>query len=192
MPVRRNLRSVPQPEMFDPETGEVLEKAPCANCLQLEDQLAGAEKEIRSWRASYANLKRDKNEEARAHDRWGLAVALWHEWVYATGHAKSQWSGDRFWLCVPFLEVDGFVICRWAVWGIAYQPNTKQLSSGQVEVYDSWELCFKNRGTFERYAVRGYFNPEARQQFSLRANGLGPDDEQTDPREYFKSKRRSQ
>jgi hypothetical protein len=184
--VTRRLRSVAAPQLVDPATGEILEAPPCANCLQLEDQLAGAEKEIRSWRASYANLKRDREAEAQAHEKWGIAIALWHEWILATGHLKSRWSQDRFWLCAPFLEVDGFVICRWAVWGIAHEPNSKRLSSGLVEVYDSWELCFRNRGTFERYAVRGYFNPEARKLYSLRENGIGPDDDEIDPRKYFK------
>lgn len=160
----RHLRIV------DTESGEVLNE--CPNCSTLEDQLAGADKEIRAWRTRYANLKRDRDAEARKDELWGKAVALFTEWRIATGHMRSGWNAERFWTCQPYLAQDGFVTCRWAVWGIAYQPNTKTLPSGYVERYDSWELCFKNRATFERYVNRGYTNPEARAQFAAREKEL--------------------
>jgi hypothetical protein len=146
------------------EHGEVLPG--CPNCAELDDQLAGAEKEIRAWRARYAELKRDRDHDAREHNLWGKAVALFTEWRIATNHMRSGWTGERFWLCQPYLQRDGFVTCRWAVWGIAYECNTKVFPTGYVERYDSWELCFKNRGTFERYVNRGYQNPTARESFA--------------------------
>jgi hypothetical protein len=45
-----------------------------------------------------------------------------------------------------------------------------------VETYNDWELLFRNRGTFERYARRGWANPEAREQFVDREAGTMPDE----------------
>jgi hypothetical protein len=153
----RHLRIV------DADSGEVLDS--CPNC-------AGAEKEVRAWRVRYANLARDKDQEARDHDLWPKAITLFSEWKVATGKVRSKWSADRFWLCEPYLRNDGFVLCRWAVWGVAYMPNRKQLPDGNYEVYQDFELPFRSRGHFERYTNRGYMNPEARAQFDLREQGI--------------------
>lgn len=157
---RRDLRLV------DPETGEILNR--CPQCGEFEKQLAGAEKEIRAWRTRYANLKADKDAEAKAHGLWGWAVALFQEWKQATNHMRSGWNAERFWLCQPYLEQDGFVVCRWAVWGIALMPMTKTLSTGLVERYDSFELCFRTRAHFERNVNRGRSHPIAKKWYGER------------------------
>ena len=101
------------------------------------------------------NLRADKDAEAREHDLWGKAVIVFWEWKIATGHMNSQWSADRFWLCHPYLRNDGLAFCRAAVWGIAAHPNTRKVTRDYTEVYDDFELAFRNRATFERYASRG-------------------------------------
>jgi hypothetical protein len=168
--------------IVDTETGQKQEFNECPNCTELGRQLEGAEKEIRAWRTRYAKAIEDREAAAKGHDLWPQAVALWQEWKVATKHIRSRWTAERFWLCEPYLRVDGFVICRWAVWGIAYMPNTKRLPTGQLETYDGWETCFKNRGTFERYARRGWFHPEAQAQYAERC---------ANPADHFKGGKRS-
>lgn len=158
------------------EQGELLDE--CPECAELQRELA-------RFRKITSDLRRDREAEARANKLWPDAVTLFNEWKIATGKKKSKWGGQRFWLVEPYLRADGFTICRWAVWGIAYRPNFKDLPDGHREYYQDWELCFKHRGNFERYARRGYMNPEARRQFSLREQGIGPDDERIDPNKHF-------
>lgn len=165
----------------DDATGEVEELEKCPDCSELE-------RELQRQRTIIANLRRDKLAEAKADPLYGYGSALFFEWQFATGHDRSRWpgkDGQRFWECEPYLRVDGFVICRWAVWGVALWPNGKTLPDGSEEVYDDWELAFRTRGHFERYARRGYRNPEARRLYSLREQGLGEDDETIDPNKYF-------
>lgn len=141
-------------QAYDPETGELAQR--CPQCAALEEDLRGVESEKRSWRSRYFALKRDKDAEAQASPVWGWAVALFWEWKIATGHMRSGWTAERFFLCKPYLERDGFQMCRLAVWGVAAHPNTKQVTKDYAEVYDDWELLFRNRGTFERYVNRGW------------------------------------
>ncbi len=162
-------------QVVDTDTGEAFDH--CPECGELKRELA-------RMRSIVASLREDKEAEARRHELWPQALALFNEWRIATGKLKSRWGGQRFWLVHPYLATDGFVICRWAVWGVGFQPNSKRLPSGLTEVYNDWELCFRNRGNFERYARRGYMNPAARNQFSLRAQGLGPDGT-IDPNKHF-------
>ena len=56
----------------------------------------------------------------------------------------------------PYLEADGYGTCRYAIWGLAANPMTKQITRDYQEVYDTWELCFdRGRDKFERYANAG-------------------------------------
>ena len=142
--------------------GEVPEGAPqtLAEALvvieELDAELQKQTTDARSWHRRYLNLKRDKQAEAESDTLWGKAVALFYEWRIATGHMRSQWSADRFFLCRPYIEHDGLAICRLSVWGIAAHPNTREITPGYAEVYDDFELVFRNRATFERYARRGW------------------------------------
>ncbi len=158
--------------------GELHDLESCPLCAERDRELA-------RMRTIISTLRSDKAAEARDHQLWSIALALWREWKIATGRVRCRWSADRFWLCHPYLDADGFVICRWAVWGVAYEPNTRTLPSGLTETYNDWELCFRSRGTFERYARRGYANPVARRQFSLREMGCGEDDATINPNLYF-------
>ena len=107
------LRSVP--------TGELAPDAPTYAQLQAEVdemrlELEGLQEAHRSAMAKVRALRRDKNAEAHDHELWGLAIALFNEWRYATGHMRSRWTADRFWVCQPSLAEYGFPMCRYAVW----------------------------------------------------------------------------
>jgi hypothetical protein len=153
------------------ETGEFKESV-CPGCIERDAEIKKLLTDARSWHRRFLNLVANRAEEARDHQLWGKALTLFAEYRVATGREKVRWDHERFWLCQPYLEADGFPTCRWGVWGIAYEPNRKQLPSGLWEVYNDWELLFRNRGTFERYVRRGFMNPEARAQFDLREQGI--------------------
>lgn len=135
-------------KVVNPDTGELDDVDECPDCKELD-------RELRRQRTVIANLRRDRDAEARSDPLWGLAVALYTEWKVAADHTRSQWTADRFFLCRPYLAHDGFHVCRFAVWGIAAAPNTRRITSAYEERYDDWETLFKNRATFERYAKRG-------------------------------------
>lgn len=144
----RHLHSV------DVETGQILEDCPA--CEEYRRQLEGAEKEIRAWRARYANLKRDKEAEAKEHDLFPIAKRLFGKHRKATGHTRTAFSADRFWLCAPFIEKYGEPYIERAIEGIAYDPHraSKPNRRGKIEVYDHWENLFKSPATLQRYHDR--------------------------------------
>ena len=135
------------------EAGQVHDQ--CPGCVKLEMTLSELERKYRGALSQIGNLRADKDEEARAHELWGKGVALFWEWKIATGKMRSKWTADRFWLCHPYLRDDGFMLCRYAVWGVAAHPNQKQVTVTYTEVYNDFELAFRNRATFERYTNRG-------------------------------------
>ncbi len=136
------------------EHGELHDQ--CPGCVELERQVKMLETEKRSWHQKYLKAVEDRNEKARGNELWGKAIGIFNEWRIATGHMKSRWNADRFFLVEPYLKADGYLMCRAAVWGIAAHPNTKQITPAFTEVYDSFELVFRNREKFERYANRGH------------------------------------
>ena len=118
------------------------------------DVIEGLERDIRGWTRRYAELQRDKDAEARAHESWPTLMALFAYWREETGHLKARWTGDRFWAALPLWQSFGTGNCAAGVAGIGHEPNRKQLKNGRWEVYNSWELLFRNAGTLERYAKR--------------------------------------
>jgi hypothetical protein len=121
---------------------------------QLHDQLAGAEREIRSWRARYAELSRDKEEAVRRDPLWARAERLFARWQILCGHTRAKWDYSRFEVVRPFLKADGYDLCLLAIEGAAYDPYTKPRTNGSVKRFDDWELVFKSRGKFEEFACR--------------------------------------
>lgn len=140
--------------LIDPDTGELTEAA-CPTCKDRAFQLDELTRKYHGVLAQLGKMRADKTAEAKAHKWWGLAISLFQDWKMVTGHYRSGWTAERFWLCQPFLESDGYATCRFAVWGLAACPNVKRITDDYQEVYDDWELCFRTRATFERYANRG-------------------------------------
>lgn len=143
---RANLRLV------DTSTGEL--HSPDERIAELEDQLAGAHKDIRAWRTRYANLERDKARDARASELWPTAIRLFDVWKQRTGHTRSQWTLDRFFLVEPMLATYGPEMCERAIAGIAHDPYTKRRRNGTIQRFDSWKTCFSAADTFEEMANR--------------------------------------
>lgn len=150
----RGLKLVqPQGEIIDPDTGEITEFA-CKSCQGKEHELTELQRKMRGMARELGELRRDKDLEAREHEAWPILLKLFDYWSELTGHTKAQWSSDRFWCALPLWKVKGTGNCAAAIAGIAYDPNTKPRKNGGQEIYDSWELVFKNMGALERYIRR--------------------------------------
>lgn len=140
-------------QVVDPDTGELRDHH-CEECQAKDDQIAGLEKDLRSWRARYADLKRDKEQEARDHLLWPRAKRLFDVWRAECRHQRSRWSADRFWLIEPLLREYGMETCVRAIAGAAYEPWTYERKNGSSKRCDEWERVFANAGRLEDFANR--------------------------------------
>lgn len=155
---QRHLKPVDDevdPILVHPETGErigVLSE----RTGELEDQLDGAQTEIRSWRTRYANLKRDKEAEAAKDPLWPAAIELFKLWQELCGHPRSAWSAARFEQVRPFLDKHGSEICAKAIRGAAFEPFCTRRKNGTVKRHDGWGLIFRTTDPdkFEEFVNR--------------------------------------
>lgn len=155
-PNQRHLKVVEQEPRFvlvDAQTGERLAGL-VEDPRDLADQLAGAQTEIKGWRTRYANLRRDKERDARGDPLWPTALAIFDYWREKCRHPKSQFDADRFYLIKPFLERYGEELCLRAIDGAAYDPFTKPMKNGGVQRFDSIELIFRSAEKFESFCNR--------------------------------------
>lgn len=151
--------------VVDPETGERIGTYG-ALVQETLDLLAGAERDVRSWRARYADLQRDKEAEARESPVWPAAVRVFDYWRQSCRHPKSEWSLDRFEQVRPFLERSGKgrgravklppqlierneAICKLAVDGIANDPFITSRKNGTARRHNGWHLIFGSADQFE-------------------------------------------
>lgn len=161
--------------LINAETGELVEEHPgCPNCQRLEDQLDGAEREVRAWRARYADAMRDKEAEAKKHPLYSQAEKLFGEWKRLTGHTRSKWTPDRFEKARPFLKSDGYDLCLLAIQGAAFDPYTKARSNGTIKRFDDWELVWRDRGKFEEFCNRA--SKEALAEYKAKQQSAIPDE----------------
>ena len=141
----------------DPTTGEIID---CPGCLARDDEIAGLQTELRGWRTRYANLKRDKDAEAQSRQLLGQGGGPLARMAHRhrpgqvpSGQATASGSAS------PSCERTASTSAGGRSGGSPMSPTRKTLPSGLVETYRDWELCFRNRATFERYARRGCANP---------------------------------
>lgn len=140
-------------QLVDTQTGELSDHV-CRECSAKDDQIAGLERDIRGWRARYADLARDREADARQHPLWDEAKALFGEWKLACGHPRCRFDAGRFELVKPFLERYGVELCRRAIAGASFDPFTTTRKNGSVKRHDDWELVFRNAGKFEEFCNR--------------------------------------
>lgn len=133
---------------FDPETGELIEPE-CPECRKKQDQIDGLERDVRAWRARYAQLRRDKDREARENPLWPKALELFGEWQAVCGHPRSKWDADSFFLVEPFLKKHGYELCQRAIAGYAFDPFVTTRKNGSKKRHDDWSLIFGDRKHFE-------------------------------------------
>lgn len=145
---------------FD-DNGEVHE-SDCAACTRKNDEIAGLERDVRGWAVRYAELKRDRDAEAREHPMWETGKALFTEWKKATNHPRSHWTPERFWQCERFLTGSRFgqtteercVWIRRAIRGIAFDCFKTTRRNGSVKLHNDWELLFRSEDKFREFVAR--------------------------------------
>lgn len=167
---RRHLQPAPDP--VDPalvvlniDTGEQL---PLADHLQgLEDELAGAQRDLSTWRRRHAELQRDKEAEAKESPLWPAAVQVFDYWRKRCKHMGSEWNLDRFEMIRPHLErsntgkgkasklteellARNIEICKLAVDGIAFDPFVSEGKNGRSIVHDGLHLVFGSTDLLEK------------------------------------------
>jgi hypothetical protein len=128
--------------VVDTASGEVLPG--CPDCAVKNDEIAGLERDVRGWAARYAQLRRDKAQEAREHPKWPEAQWLFSLWRKLCNHPRAE----------SHLAKDGLVTCERAVHGIAFDCFKTKRRNGSVQRHDSWELLFRDRGKVEEMANR--------------------------------------
>jgi DnaB-like helicase N terminal domain len=137
----------------DPSTGEIIESLSCENCQKLQDELAGANRDLRGWAVRHANLKRDKEAEARADGMWQTAQRLFEYWKRKTGHTRSPFTSTRFYECVPYLREPkyGPEKVERAIVGLVHDPWVTIRRNGTRNNHDNWDRLFKSSDGFEEW-----------------------------------------
>ena len=125
----------------------------------MQDTIDGLQRDIRGWARRYADLQRDKNAEAAAHEAWPTLLALFKYWRVLTGHTRTKWvtkqcGAAKFWVALPIWEEWGTGNFAAGIAGIAYQPHTNPNRNGRIESYTDWETLCKNSGAMRRYIGR--------------------------------------
>jgi len=145
--------------VVDPETGQAVGTYGDLT-RRLTDQLTGAERDVRTWRARHADLKRDKEAEAEESPVWPAAISVFDYWRERTGHLGAEWTLDRFELIRPHLERSNtgrgrratkltpdlisrnVEICKLAIDGIVFDPFVTTGANGRPLVHDDLHLVF--------------------------------------------------
>lgn len=146
--------------VLNPETGEVLPELECAECQRKTDEIAGLERDIRAWARRYADLKRDRTADAKAHDMWPVGHRVFAAWRRQCRHPRSVFTADRFWLIEPFLTNGKYgktaenreQLCMRAVAGAAYDAFEVKRKNGSVKRFDEFDRIFETAGKFEEFA----------------------------------------
>lgn len=145
------------------ETGEVYDLDSLHRRIAvLQDELDGANKDIAAWRVRYANLRRDKEAEARANPLWPRAVALFQLWKVATGHRRSEFDAARFEMCLPMLKRHPDELHHRAIAGIAFDAFVTFRRNGSQKKHDGWDLLYRNADKWEEMANRAPADWQAR------------------------------
>jgi hypothetical protein len=134
------------------DTGEILDQHP--DVQRLEDEIRGLQRSLASESRRYEELKRDKDAEARAHQLWPKAMAVFKVWQQVTNHPRAVWTADRFWLIEPFLRKKeyGLETCLRGVAGIAWDHYSTPRKNGTIRHFNEWERLFKDAGSLEERA----------------------------------------
>lgn len=138
------------------EHGELHED--CPGCLERQYALEELSKKYHGVLAENGKLKADRNAEAAAHALWPAAMVLFEYWKALTGHNRAQWApngrAERFWTVLPALKHFGPKNCAAAIAGVTFDPNTRRLKNGKLEIYNGWDTCFGSLEKTRRYILR--------------------------------------
>lgn len=135
--------------------GEVVgEQHECPYCQEKQDQLDGAERDIKSWRAKYYEAARDREARARKAGLWPRAARLFETWRRVCVHPKSEWTLDRYMLVEPLLKkYDDERFLR-AIAGARFDAFETTRRNGSKQRHDGWDLIFRSAGKLEEFEAR--------------------------------------
>lgn len=152
------------------DTGERL-GALADHVQPLEDAVAGLQRDIRGWAARYADLKRDKDGEAKESPVWPVAKKVFDYWRRTCKHPRSAFTLDRFELIRPFLEklgdkdkppaerlAEAEALCKRAIDGAAHDPFITRRKNGTPKRHDGIDLIFRNADKMEEFCNRAPIN----------------------------------
>jgi hypothetical protein len=80
---------------------------------------------------------------------------VFQAWQQATGHTRSTFNADRFFLIQPYLKNSkqyGAEICLRAVAGISFDAYRVKRKNGSWRVFDEFERAFKDAASVEERA----------------------------------------
>ena len=137
----------------------------CPSCRQLADENAGLTKALGDAARAIANLKRDREMEAREHDLWPFFVELGKLYNAESGR-KCKFGRKRFELAEPHLKQYGREQLECLIVGIVHAPE-----SVNGKVYDSFDTAFRDEGSVEKYSRRGWRIREARKAKPRQSSG---------------------
>lgn len=165
----RHLQAVedaPALIVVNPETGEQVGTLDQAQ-QRLKDEVGGLQRDVRGWAARFAELKRDKDAEAKDSPVWPAALRVFDYWRWECKHTRSAFTLDRFELIRPFLEklgdqskpepdrlAEAEALCKRAIDGAAFDPFVTERKNGSKKRHDGLDLIFRNADKMEEFCNR--------------------------------------
>lgn len=138
------------------DNGEITEQA-CPHCQEKEDALVALERKYRSAMAEITRMKRDAEAEARQHHLWDEAQAAHEWWRLACWHPGTKFAAEEFYQALPRLrERNGLQQLLQAIAGAAYDPGSRRMKNGNLEIYDDWELITRSKKKVLNFGQRVY------------------------------------
>lgn len=161
MSAERHLKPVTAEQQLAGEVQWPTDLRECwAKLNEAADVIAAHESTIRGKDIAIANLRRDKEREARGSSNWPAALRLFKIWRKLTG-STARWNHRRFELVEPFLkDYDpekhdiGLSIalggpqnpleeCAAAICGRVFDHFTKPRTNGTTKHFWEWERIFE-------------------------------------------------
>jgi hypothetical protein len=126
-----------------------------AQVEELEQQLADAERDLRSKRRLITKLQRDKERERLAFDQRQVVFELFEFWQKRCAKKQSKLTADRFDALKHALE-SGYTPreIAIAIAGAAYDPFVTKAKNGREIKHNDLELICRSGKTLESFANR--------------------------------------
>lgn len=160
MSAARHLKPVTAEQQLD---GEIKYPTDVRDCWTLLDEaamkLAAAERDLRTRDVVIGNLRRDKEREARAGQKWPAALRLFKIWRKLGNHGSAKFTYRRFECIEPFLKdydpekhdlalepgppANPLEECAAAIAGRTYDCFSKPRPNGTTKRFDEWERIFE-------------------------------------------------
>ncbi len=108
----RAARAAAHLKAVDHSTGELVEatvEALAAENQALSDEVKGLQRNILGWTRKCGDLERDHQAAAEANKYWPTAVRMFAYHQKMCDHPQTEWSWERFEMCLPYLSAESTV-----------------------------------------------------------------------------------